>query len=319
MVVDALVEYSFAQTYVDEICCNLVSLELKACRISHWNLSHHHVPQLVEAIGKAHKLRKLDIIRCPNLGPESIVELCGALIGTEVSHLSLEAVALGNAGLAAVTRLLQQRSDSVKNTSRIKYLDLEGSIDLSTIDFDVWNDFISVACQGLESLDLGRNGLSSPDQIAALCRAISSRGPSCPLRALVLSNNPLGDAGFEGLCQALKQNRNLVLLACGGCSITYSCGVRSLTDGLRSNPSLQRLYMYGNLGIDGNSTGVAFLDGPDSSELQYWLDLNGRGRGLLRNQEDCHPGLLPLVLERVSSQSMILYGLLREVPHVWNR
>jgi Leucine Rich repeat len=316
-------EFFSVQEYTDQICHRLVDLEVKACRISHSSFSHQHAAQVSVALGRAGKLRKLDIVNCRKLGPESVVELCGALMKSEVSHLSLESVPLGSAGLAAVTRLLRHRwekwSVDTASTMRVKSLGLEGSIDFSTLDVRVWHEFASVACQTLDSLDLGRNKLWSPDHARVLSGAVGSfHGTDCRLLALILSDNPIGDAGFETLCRALARNRTLVLLACGECNISYSCGVRCLTECLRSNPSLQRLYTYGNNGTHGGATFCAtFLDGPQSSELQYWLELNGRGRALLRTQQRFPRGLIPFVLARSSDRSTILYGLLREVPYVW--
>lgn len=310
-------DVSTVQTYVDQTCTNLTLHEFKACQISHTDLSHQHTSQLEKALRDAPRLRKLDVINCPKLRPESIDGLCSALMETKVSHLSLESVELSTTGLASVTRLLDERFKSGERTNRIKYLSLDGSIDLGLTDIKVWNEFVSVACRTLDSLDLSRINLSSLDYVVSLADAISDRRTECRLLALILSNNPFGDDGFETLCRALKQNRTLILLACGECNITYPRGVLALTDCVLSSPTLQRLYMYGNLSANGTSPGVAFLDGPDSSKLRYWLELNGLGRAFLQQEQHHLRGLLPLVLSRVSDRSTFLYGLLREASHVW--
>lgn len=46
--------------------------------------------------------------------------------------------------------------------------------------------------------------------------------------------------------------------------------------------------------------------------MQYWLDLNGHGRALIRNEEKLVDKLLPHILARVSNNPNRLYGLLRE-------
>jgi hypothetical protein len=352
---------STVQMYVDQTCTNLILHEFKTCQISHSDLSHQHIPQLRTALLSAPRLRKLDITNCPNLQSDSITELCCALAVSNVSHLSFESVMLGTTGLVSVTRLLEQRSQhnnnirsddyrqttgSRLNKCRIKSLSLDGSMDLARIDINVWNEFVSVACRTLHSLDVSRINLCDVDYIVSLSNAISNHnntnqhqrgttddvdGTDCHLLALILSNNPMGDDGLEILCQALKHNRTLILLSCGECNITsYSRGVHALTDCVVSNPTLQRLYLYGNpisnatnhgtTTTNGSAaiTGWTFLDGPESSELLYWLELNRLGRNLLQQQERhnyCLRGLLPFILARVSNQNMFLYGLLREAPH----
>eukprot|EP00539_Tryblionella_compressa_P016655 CAMPEP_0178836686 /NCGR_PEP_ID=MMETSP0746-20121128/12341_1 /TAXON_ID=913974 /ORGANISM="Nitzschia punctata, Strain CCMP561" /LENGTH=260 /DNA_ID=CAMNT_0020499441 /DNA_START=1 /DNA_END=780 /DNA_ORIENTATION=+ len=256
-------------------CRRLVQLELKSCRISHPDVSFEQILLLAAAVLESPSLRKLDIVDCPKLGPKSITHLCEALKDTGVTHLSLEGVDLRNEGLKSLTQLLRDRDAA---GHRIKALSLEGSIfhDRSTVATDeapmmattepmqdiVWKDFVSVACQTLESLDLSRNQLSRAGQISDLANGISSRKSPCRLLALLLSNNPIGDSGMDILCQGLKRNRTMVLLACAECELSAQSS-HFLTDALRSNPSLQRLYLYGNKEWDRTSTN-------NNEEWKYW-------------------------------------------------
>jgi hypothetical protein len=229
---------------------------------------------------------------------------------------------MGNQGLEALTRLLQDRNAAGK---RIKSLGLEGSTIFHrkncmerTIEEtqpctneNAWKNFVSIACQTLESLDLSNGLCSAPCRIADLADAISSGQNACTLMALILSNNSIGDSGLETLCKALKRNRTMVLLACGECGLSAN-SIPLLTDAVRCNPKLERLYLYGNCD---EALGKSTTD--NNCPLMYWMTLNSKGRALLQSEE-CNPGLLPLILGRVNEQPLILHGLLHETPHIWN-
>jgi hypothetical protein len=239
---------------------------------------------------------------------------------SEITHLSLEDLSIGGEGLEALTRLLQYRNAAGK---RIKSLGLVGSTifprcikrtseEIKKCTYkNAWKNFVSIACQTLESLDLSNGLCSAPCCIAHLANAISSGQNACTLMALILSNNSIGDSGLKTLCNALKKNRTIILLACGECGLSPN-SIPFLTDAVRCNPKLERLYLYGNCDetFDTNT-----MD--DSFPLMYWIKLNSKGRALFQS-EDCNPRFLPFVLGRVSKQPSILYGLLHESPHTWN-
>lgn len=319
------------QTYIDQACRKLVQLELKVCSISHPDLTHSHILQLVQTLQSSQhtvatpRLRKLDLHDCPKLTSKSVVVLCDALTGTQVSHLSLQGVAIGREGIMALTRLLRSKCDTGGESRRLKWLDLEATLVTSSSDLwlgfnnddndttqKVWEDFLSVACTSLDSLDLSRNGLLSM-HIPALAKGLfHTHTDCCTLKALILSGNPIGNNGLHTICQALKQNRTLVLLACGECRFTAkgkSASSAVLSDCLRSNSTLHRLYLYGN------GTGVT-LTAPGNEEAHHWLELNSKGRFFLQGPE-CRPEFLPLILARSSTKSSLIYSLLREAPHLW--
>jgi Ran GTPase-activating protein (RanGAP) involved in mRNA processing and transport len=142
----------------------------------------------------------------------------------------------------------------------------------------------------------------------------SSSSSSSSLRALILSENPIGDGGMELLCQALRHNRSLMLLAVGDCRVTDK-GMAVLAHCLRHyNCSLQRLYSYGNAFTNKCESSSSGAD--HHLEVRYWLDLNARGRSFLRSDQ-CRSEFLPRMLSKVSEKPEVLYGLLRELPHLW--
>jgi hypothetical protein len=291
---------SQAQNYTEHLCYRMLQLDMKSCRLSHPGFSDSHARYLALDLPKIDSLRKLDICNCPNLGPEGVVALCDALCHTHVSHLSLENVSLGDKGLQAITQLLQ-----TEHGCRLKFLGLEenGPIEIST-----WNQFLAVACRKLEGLDLSHNSLSR-DHLIEIAKGIRENDM---LSSLILSENPMVGAGdgMELLCEALHHNQSLRLLALGVCGLSHR-SICALAQSLRQhNCSLQRLYAYGNPLVD--------LDSRDYVQLRYWLDLNTRGRSFIRDQQDFRSEYLPRVLAKVDGDKPeIIYGLLRQLPHIW--
>mmetsp|Transcript_10851 Transcript_10851/g.25880 ORF Transcript_10851/g.25880 Transcript_10851/m.25880 type:complete len:417 (-) Transcript_10851:895-2145(-) len=195
----------------------------------------------------------------------------------------------------------------------------------------IWNDFLATAAQSLESLDLSRNGLSSlssssdlkfsssasssHDHIRGLCDALKT--DSCTLKALILSENSIGDGGFDMICNALQHNKTLVLLACAECGLKSSEQVisTSLLNCLRSNTSLRRLYLYGN------DTGITLApqqgQGKTIVEARHWLDMNNHGRSFVSTSNPAfRQEYLPFIIQKVSKkQPSLIYSLLMQTPY----
>jgi hypothetical protein len=314
-----------AQHYIDHLCYRMdhPNESLKSCRISHPEFSDVHAQQLASSLtyskfnSQPKKLRKLDICQCPKLTSKGVTSVCRALAkqhnSSGVSHFSLEGVALGDQGLEAVTELLLRNDDNDDDTinHRIQCLGLEDNG--PNISLEAWNRFLPVACRKLNSLDVSRNALGR-DHLQELCKELmhNNKEESSSFRALILSENPIGDAGMELVCQALHHNRSLMLLAVGDCRFTDK-GMAALAHCLRHyNCSLQRLYSYGNAFTKCDSSSGA----DHHLEVRYWLDLNARGRSFLRSDQ-CRAEFLPRMLSKVSEKPEVLYGLLRELPHLW--
>jgi hypothetical protein len=286
--------YQEAQNYVDHVCYRMSQLELKSCRLSHPGLSDSHAQQVASKLTP--HLRKLDVVNCPNLGADGVAVLCRALKQSQVTHFSLERVPIGDEGLQAITQLLESDGCTLKSLN----LEENGpNIELST-----WNQFLALACRKVQSLDLSRNSFTT-DHLTELANGIQKKDNT--LKALILSDNPIGDTGMERLCRAIHHNRSLMLLALGDCEITDR-GIHALVQCLRHNCSLQRLYIYGNH-VD--------LGSADNKEVRHWLELNDRGRRAFLRSENCRSEFLPLILAKESDNPEILNGLLRELPHIW--
>ena len=285
-----------AESYAKHVCYGMKESALKSCQISHPEFSDQQADILASALASAEKLRKLEIVKCPKLTGVGVARICDALRGSNVSHLSFEHVPIGDDGLQAIQNLLNQNENET-----LKFIGLE---QIGPIASSVWDEFLWVATGKIRSLDLSHNSLTS-DRVVKLASGI--RNNINNLTALILSGNPIDDEGMECLSKALRCNRSIMVLAVGECQIT-DVGIAALNEALQTNCSLQRLYSYGNPGID--------LSSMDNSSIRYWLALNAGRRAFLRSNE-CLPAFVPRILAKSSKRPELLYGLLQELPHVW--
>jgi hypothetical protein len=81
-------------------------------------------------------------------------------------------------------------------------------------------------------------------------------------------------------------------------------GAIALLNGLRHNVELEYLHV-----LDENSQPVA-------REIIHWIRLNKAGRRIFRQPNEVRPSLWPLIFERVSAESDMLYYFLSENPDV---
>jgi hypothetical protein len=272
--------------------------KLKTCRVQHEHFCDRHAQHLARAIedtatNGSKKLRKLELYKCSSLTANGISVLAQALASSKVDRLDIASAGMGDQGLQDITRWVENSS--------VQCISLE---DVGPISIPAWNTFLESALRSptLKSLDLSRNDLSQ-EHMLVLARGLEH---NTILTSLVLSENPIGDEGLKLLCLALRQNPSLVLLALGNCEISDK-GTQALTHCLRTNCHLERLYLYANP-LDYSS--------PEKSEQVYWLDLNARGRAYLR-REDCRLELISRILSRANESPELVYGLLKELPHVW--
>jgi hypothetical protein len=109
-----------------------------------------------------------------------------------------------------------------------------------------------------------------------------------------------------------------VLLACAECQLSKQVIPTSLLECLRSNTTLQRLYLYGNSAGVTLSPGGGCEDDDRIVEARHWLDVNNSGRSFV-SQANFRPEYLPFVLHKVSNQQhlqpSVIYSLLMETPH----
>jgi hypothetical protein len=157
---------------------------------------------------------------------------------------------------------------------------------------------------------------SCVDCLESLCGALVD--DTCTLKALILSKNPIGDNGFDMICNALRRNKTVVLLACAECQLSKQAIPTSLLECLRSNTTLQRLYLYGNSAGVTLSPGGGCEDDDRIVEARHWLDVNNNGRSFV-SQANFRSEYLPFVLQKVANQQhqqpSLIYSLLMETPH----
>ena len=292
------------QEYIDQVCRNLSKLEMKVCTITHPQLTDEHVLHfsgILQSEPVSTRLRKLDIHHCPKISSDGVVALCEAVEQTSVSHLSFQGINVGREAIVALTQLIERKH------SGLKMLSLEGTLATATAEIatdQIWIDFMEVAGRLLESLDLSRNGFSS-SHLSGLVDALKTK--TCTLKALILSENPISDDGFYLICKALQENHSLVLLACAECGLSKEVVSSALLECLRSNQSIQRLYLYGNAA---GST----LTAEGNEEARHWLELNSNGRSFVGGV-DFRPEYLPFVLNKVSKDPSLIQSLLIQTPH----
>jgi hypothetical protein len=272
-------------------------LTLKTVRIQNMDFDDSHAQHLAFHITKnPNHLQTVQFYKCPSLGARGIDCFCRALLSNSssssssmpphqhmIQRLDIASVAIGDQGLLAIASLLE--------SSNLQWLSLE---DIGhDIKMTSWKTFFQAAFvaanqhqQHLKSLDLTRNNLTG-DHMMDLSMSLRQ---NTTLETLILSRNPIGDAGVAFLSEALlvhHDDSSLSLLALGDCAIT-DIGLSSLVPCLRTNTTLEKIYLYANHHIDNNSQ--------DKKELTYWLDLNSQGRRFLQSTEECLPSLVPISL-----------------------
>lgn len=290
------------------------------CRIQHPLVSDRHCQRLAKSIPQICRLERLSFYRCPRIGSQGIQTVLEA-----VSHkynkenaleLEISSVSLHDDGLRSLAEWLYPNKKDKEITQRpvltLKSLELE---DIGYVQPQTWNFFLprvllnTTNCH-LQTLDLTHNYLTT-ESISVLANLLESNNS---LSNLILSENPMiGDTGTKLLCKAMERNKTLSVLSLAVCSIT-SKGIQLLADCVEShNTQLTRIYLFGNPYNQTNSK--------EKSKLSYWLDLNAHGRSsMMLHVEDCiAPSIIPHVLAVPSKQnrSDLLYGLLRQLPHLW--
>jgi hypothetical protein len=157
------------------------------------------------------------------------------------------------------------------------------------------------------------------------------------IRSLDLSLNHISDAVSLAV---LLNTPSITYLSLsqndlGGSSCNDDCDNTEIYKTLRSNTSLKRLYLDMNpLGTDfaekisaalqHNTTLIRLglltrtLPANVMNKIGHAVQLNEKGRGFLRREESALLALLfPRLLDRVSMEPHLLYGLLKERPDLW--
>jgi len=151
----------------------------------------------------------------------------------------------------------------------------------------------------LKRLDLSMNAVADHTALATLLQTQS-------LQHLCLTQNEIGKTheGMDAFCDALQQNTTLTHLVLDMNPLSQT-SAHQLLDALEQNTTLMRLGLL-TLTLPHNLT----------RRLRHTVSLNKAGRGWMRN-EKAHSSFVPKLVERVSKEPDLIYGLLRERPHLW--
>ena len=286
--------------------CEQLENGIKTCRIQHPHFDNHDAAELCKALSEEHsRVQKLEFYKCPSLGSKGITDVAKILHNTKtVTRWDIASVSIGDEGLQAITQLLESESCPLEWLSLVDISGLEKGDEPHLITLETWNHFFQAALKSdskLKSLDLTHNFLTL-DHMEELSNCLRL---NTTLESLILSRNPLGDDGVCMLCcHALQANTALTLLALGDCNISNE-GSSALAKCLRTkNCHLERVYLYAN-------PHITVTDSNSKEEVLYWLDVNSKGRKMIREQA-CRSEYVPIILAKVTGQLDHLYGLFHE-------
>ncbi|KAF3761383.1 RNI-like protein [Cryphonectria parasitica EP155] len=187
-------------------------------RMQTWYLAGNHIKPagfhaLASALRGSDVLGSLWLKRNP-LGPACVADLLALLASApRLRVLDLETCELGDAGIAALF-------DGLART-------LADSSSTST----------SSSTNSLEAIYINANGASTA---AAEAIATFLASPACRLRYLMMSNNPLGDAGAQALAAGIRDNTTLEVLTLASCGFS-SHGVSAVCTALARHPRIRHL------------------------------------------------------------------------------
>jgi Ran GTPase-activating protein (RanGAP) involved in mRNA processing and transport len=234
-----------------------------------------------------------------------------------IQHLSLFSNEIGDEGAFAITDSLRTNTSLLVLHLSYNRITCEGAIALAKG---------IVQHPHLQRIDLSGNliGDEGASALAAACMRSSS------LRDLTLSRNQVGDLGAMSFANVLHRDKcklQSLRLASNNVGVT---GARALALSLRANTALRTIDMrfsdllvsagrgYFLEALQCNTTLSACQIVQSSSDclqsdVDYVTDLNKAGRGIARSKVE----LLGLALAQVKDEPSLIYGLLKEAPHVW--
>ena len=151
----------------------------------------------------------------------------------------------------------------------------------------------------MKRLDLSMNQVNDHRAVAILLQTPS-------LQHISLSQNEIGKTsdGMDAVCDALRENTTLAHLVLDMNPISKT-SAGQLLDALEYNTTLMRLGLL-TVTLPLNLT----------RRIRHTVSLNEAGRGWMRN-DDAHSPFVPKLVERVSKEPDLIYGLLNERPHLW--
>lgn len=165
-----------------------------------------------------------------HIKPAGLGEVARALEGSEVlEQLWLKRNPLGQSSVDDILRI-------VTTAKQLQILDIE-TCELG--DEGIAHLFTSLADEAntLETIYINGNGIG-PDASMAIARFLAS--PACKLKYLMMSSNPLGDAGAINLASGIANNTTLEVLTIASCGMS-SKGVSVICQSLAHHPKIRHL------------------------------------------------------------------------------
>ncbi|KAJ4420909.1 hypothetical protein N0V82_004089 [Gnomoniopsis sp. IMI 355080] len=212
-------------------------------RMKTWYLAGNHIKpaglsDLAKALEASEVLEQLWLKRNP-LGPSSVSDLLNIIItAKQLAVLDIETCELGDEGVAHLFTSLVDKPNS------------------------------------LEAIYINGNGVGF-DATAAIARFLASS--TCKLKYLMMSSNPIGDAGAINLASGLANNNNLEVLTVASCGLS-SKGVSAICHALARHPKIRHLdlasrFTTGDLGQRFNYINDDAIEGinqiASNSSLQF--------------------------------------------------
>ena len=150
------------------------------------------------------------------------------------------------------------------------------------------------------------------------------------LKEVDLSGSGIGDYGAFVLSMALQVNSSLQKLNLKQTLVT-NVGLERIAAAMEHNTSLEILDLSHNLVKDESVAAMAQVlerrntslkhvlltkKSPEQARVCFYTSQNRAGRGLLQDL-DTPVSLAPMLLGKASHDPKALFGLLRELPHLW--
>ena len=133
------------------------------------------------------------------------------------------------------------------------------------------------------------------------------------MEELYLSHNSAGDEGVKAIAKALEDNKCLKKLYLNHVELSLD-GLEELCRRLANNAALQVLWLYDNKFkesavpllsnlLESNCALLrVWIQSPNSSKLDFFCNLNRRGRYQTLLRQDCPEGLVPFGLARIGNK-----------------
>jgi NLR family CARD domain-containing protein 3 len=271
-----------------------------SCRLDELVLSENEigdkgVATLIEhGVLKNESLRLLDL-RSNGVTAQGALSLQGLLVSSRnIVILHLGNNELSDHGASALARGFQARTGST-----LQVLDLTNN-GLTAASCTAMGSMLRVN-KSLTKVNLSFNKIGD-DGACTLGLAMES---NTTLRWLSLRRNGISNAGAKRMAKMLPNMNGLKELILVKNDIT-PIGAMALLNGLRDNVELEYLHVLDE----------SHISEPVAREIIHWIRLNKAGRRIFRQPNEVHPSLWPLVYERVSAESDLLYYFLSENPDV---